>query len=370
MRGAGVGLVLTALVATTAAAQAPVVSIDPGSAQSTVVVSDLAVGGKDNPRYLTPPGNPAWDGVAQLWFRNSAGAVLSGCTGSLLVGGWDILTAAHCVNSASIASADVRFQVAPGVWTTLTVSTKAQMKIRPGYTGGVIEARDVAVLRLDALADAWIPRYSLLNGNPMGQRLLEIGYGTTGNGTTGASDGNSFFTDAVTRRQGANRFEAYCNTGGSSCSTTVSGGVPIAQRGVLVSDFDSGITNEGICKWFGFAPSAGTLPFGPVLCQNGYGLDEVGLGPGDSGGPAFVAGQIAGVASWIARIDAGPTGGFGALNGHACVARWATTLTAAVDDDCMANYKFVDAAMVPEPATYFLVGTGLGLMGLIRRRRA
>ena len=335
--------------------------------QSTVVVSDLAPGGNNNARYLTPPGNPAWDGVAQLYFRNSAGTLLSGCTGSLLVGGWDILTAAHCVNTASIASADIRFLVAPGVFITRTVSTKAQMHIRTGYTGAVIDPRDVAVLRLDALADAWIPRYSLLNGNPMLRTVTEVGYGTTGNGVTGASDGNNFFTDAVVRRQGQNRWEVYCNLNGTSC-TTNSAGVP--QRGVLVSDFDDGSTNSGICKWFGFAPSAGTLPFGPILCNNGNGLNEVGLGPGDSGGPGFVAGEIGAVASWIGRIDAGPTGGFGSLNGHACVANWASTDPVYRNDDCKSNYDFVMANTVPEPATYVLVGSGLALIGLIRRRRA
>lgn len=367
MRGAAVGLALTALMAGTAAAQEPSASIDPGSVQSTLVVADLAPGGNNNPRYLTPPGNPAWDGVAQLYFRNSAGTLLSGCTGSLLVGGWDILTAAHCVNSAAITSADVRFLVAPGVFVTRTVSTKAQMHIRPGYTGAVISSRDVAVLRLDALADAWIPRYSLLNGNPMLQTVTEVGYGTTGNGVTGASDGNNFFNDAVVRRQGKNRWEAYCNTGGSSCSMNSAG---VALRGVLVSDFDDGTVNSGICKWFGNGFYIGHPTFGPILCNNGFGLDEVGLGPGDSGGPGFVAGQIGAVASWIGRIDAGPTGGFGALNGHACVANWASTDPAYVNDDCKANYDFVMARTVPEPATYFLVGSGLALIGLIRRRRA
>ena len=380
MRVGLLGAALTVAVSGVAMAQA--VNADLSNAvnapKSIIVVAQTAPPAQNDPRYLTPYGSTPWDGVAQLYMRNAGGNVASGCTGTLLDGGRAILTAAHCVsNGASLTafSVDVRF-LGPLGFVTYTVSTQSQIHVRSGYNGSVINTRDVAVLYLDRTADAAIPRYGLFQGNPLLAKASLVGFGTSGTGLTGANDGNNFFNNNVIRRQGNNRWEATCSTGGS-CTAN---GAGQALRGVLLDDFDNGLSapaaqnGNGMCRFFGMPLADPT--FGPMLCQTGYGLDEVGLGPGDSGGPGFLGQQIAGVASFLATLggDPFPSGGFQSLNGHACVANYVSPDAGfANSDDCAANYGFVTDQMalaaVPEPATFALLATGLGLVGLVARRR-
>ena len=376
MRVGLLGAALTLVASGTAMAQGLNADLSNAKATPNLIVAQTTGLKQNDPRYLTPFGTTPWDGVAQLYMRNSLGNIASGCSGTLMAGGRAILTAAHCVsNGASLTafSVDVRF-LGPSGFVTYTVSTQAQIKVRPGYNGSVINTRDVAVLYLDQSANPSIPQYSLLNGNPLLNKAVLVGYGTSGTGLTGGNDGNNFFNNNVIRRMGNNRWEATCSTGGA-CTVDAAGD---ALRGVLLDDFDNGFSapaannGNGMCRLFG-SPLADPT-YGPMLCDTGYGLDEVGLGPGDSGGPGFISGQIAGVASFLATLGGDPfaSGGFQSLNGHACVANSVSLDPVfANTDDCAANYNFVSAQMaaIPEPATFALFATGLGLVGLVVRRR-
>jgi hypothetical protein len=98
----------------------------------------------------------------------------------------------------------------------------------------------------------------------------------------------------------------------------------------------------------------------PLLCNTQVTddiLDEVGLGRGDSGGPALFNGMIVGVASWGARLDnTYPSFGWGSINGHA------STVNAA-------NLAWIQSQVIPEPGTYAMVVVGLLGTGLVARRR-
>jgi hypothetical protein len=138
-----------------------------------------------------------------------------------------------------------------------------------------------------------------------------------------------------------------------------------ANQGILVYDFDNGSYNRNrLCGVFGL-PEGSADP----LCETGYGLDEVALGRGDSGGPGFVFNvlsgkwEIAGVASWGtsgfasngATCPSSRIGCFGALGGHTAVGREYA-------------YNFISQS-VPEPGTWALMVAGLAGICVVARRR-
>ena len=156
------------------------------------------------------------------------------------------------------------------------------------------------------------------------------------------------------RRTGSNLFDASCfgDLSGAYCYNSLA---PSALRygagGSLLYDFDpaGGSISSFSCATLGY-------------CEAGYGLREVAVGRGDSGGAAFTTGfEIAGVASWGSGSSS--LGAFNSIGGHACVAQYTA------NEFCMANYDFVKASTVPEPATLSLFGTGLFALALGLRRR-
>ena len=98
----------------------------------------------------------------------------------------------------------------------------------------------------------------------------------------------------------------------------------------------------------------------------GQGNFEINTAPGDSGGPAFIGGKIAGVTSWGectgADIDLTRTAGgycnstnstFGEIFGETRVSQYAA---------------WIDGqTATPEPATYAMMLAGLALLGCARR---
>jgi hypothetical protein len=357
-QSAALGLALSiagvAQAQTTATAQ-----VDLSTVSNFTMVSDNRTPGAgvgiDNPIYRAGGfgAGSANASVVNLWF-NRVGGGISGCTGTML-NARQILTAAHCVSNGTAltsTSFTARFRVGSGNtaadWIEVTGSGYA---VRDGYTGVVIEERDVAVLTLSADAPAWAAGRGLADG-PALVRSTIGGYGRYGVIGAGVSFSDQFTNSAIVR-SGWQQFETTCRTGGS-CSTNT--GDFNNFGGVLLADADlSGTSAAG-----GFMCAA--LRF----CNAGFSdFMEVGINRGDSGSAALDAnGRIIGVASWGSISDPGSLIPVGGNIGYACVANVVGNAA------CQANFNWVQAQVVPEPSTYALMATGLaGLAAMARRRR-
>lgn len=320
--------------------------------ESFVVVGDSTVGpavGINNLLYLPPSTDNNYSGVVNLWLDDLDLNRRFGCTGSLL-SNRQILVAAHCVTTAGAVTTDrftARFRNADGTFTSVTGTVIA---VRADYSGNVLEEQDVAVLTLSADAPSTARRYTLFQGNPLGDYTM-AGFGRTGTGVTGSiNTANNQFGAVNVLRAGRNTFETTANDAGRFA--TAANPNPGAFGGILISDFDRIGEN-----------TAGAICASLNICGTGVDL-ESSIGGGDSGGAAFTnTWQVLGVASWgTTRDNVGSL--YSSYFGYVCVANYAPNA------NCTANYNFVMAQLVPEPSTYALMGTGLiALAGIVRRRR-
>ncbi len=275
------------------------------------------------------------------------------CTASR-IGPWTMITAAHCVSDentgavfSTASTALVGFRV-PGATQTspsFGVAAVAQIVVDPFWHGfnnpTNLLANDIAILQFNFTLPSFITTYNLFTGDPVGKQATLVGDGTFG-GPTGAEgfDGR--------RRWGTNRVD-YQEFG------------PYNDFLDLYTDFDDPNDPLGTFDTF--------CHYG-VACDQGI-FSEAALGEGDSGGPLFVNGQIAGINSFstytcdpnflpatCVPVVADPTRpyeSFGSLNGFAPIA---------------ANLGFIRAQLAPEPSTIVFVATGLAAVaGIAHRRR-
>lgn len=216
--------------------------------------------------YIVNPGQ-GYDGVVDLILEGSR------CTGALLPTGAHILTAAHCVTddvgNQDVFSGTATFELLTGD-TSLSIEN---FFIHENWTSSLFNGNDIAVLELEDIAPEAAERYDLYREvDEVGQIGDKVGYGWSGNGNIGS------IISSGTKRRGQNLYDS---TGALFGGTT----------GLLAYDFDNGqAENDG----FGFF-------FGDNYADLGLGLDEVNAAPGDSGGPTFINGQIAGVTSFGMR---------------------------------------------------------------------
>jgi len=288
-------------------------------------------------------GSSVLDGVVRIFFDQNQDLIYGNggdtiCSGSLLMNGYSILTAGHCVDEmiALGFGAQVGFL---GAATQLFTTTTALLF--PGYSGVANDPRDIALLQLPAEV-AGVARYDIYRGfDEVGQGVTLAGYGRSGNGTgtTGSSG---------TRRQVNNTIDGLWGFAPTS---------PFFGLTSLAYDFDNP----------GFAPAID--PFGTCFGVPQAGVAGEGMiAPGDSGGPLFIAGRIAGVHSWGGTNGAacgdtygGVNSSWGEFGGDTRVSLFASWIDA---------HTLSDTEPVPEPVSVLLLASGLAGLAAARRRQS
>lgn len=315
-------------------------------------------------------------GVGQLLLTQTGQPGAGLCTGSR-IGPRQILTAAHCLtddsNNLTADGGQVGFINENGQLEIYDIAPITSDNIHPLYDGVLLNGYDVAVLELVQKPGDNIETYSLYRGNDeLSQEYTKVGFGGLGNGDVGArfnlrDNDNDGTPDTVVRElgyklQGTNKYEATM-----SFINAIQGliGAPLFgnQDTMLLSDFDNGLVAnnafqqaDAFLQGFGiFVDGAGT--FGDLGTQF-----EVNTAPGDSGGPGFIDGKIAGITSFgisyltfFGELDGVLNSGFGEWSGDARVS---------------AALAFIDEfTPVPVPAAVWMFATVLAAGGALRRKK-
>jgi len=215
--------------------------------------------------YVVPTGG--FSGVVSIFGTETRGS------GALLSTGLHILTAAHVVSGYSAADMTVYFDLGSGRQ-SYDVSA---INMHPLYVDGNFPAYDIAVITLASAAP--VAGYSIYRGSSeLGTNFQLVGYGMAGTGAGGQEEAEQ--TDQEVKRTGSNTYEAlYSQTLG------IAGFESVPTNSLLFYDFDDGSSARDA-----MAVLAG-------VNNLGLGLNEVNSTQGDSGGPTFINGQIAGIVS-------------------------------------------------------------------------
>ena len=215
-----------------------------------------------------------FDGVAKLLMsgrleKDEQTVGYSGiCTGALLEGGRHVLTAAHCFSLTTeegtydADNVTVVFELPGRTYEMGPIN--AGLYVHPDWDPTGIAGNDIAVIELPVEAPREANRYDIYrNAGEVGKNGVKAGYGRPGTGADGSAN-----IPSGTKRFGWNKYDASAGPAGAS------------KHSMLFYDFDNGKAEN---SFFG--------------SHFGLGVFEVNAAPGDSGGPTFIDGQIAGVTS-------------------------------------------------------------------------
>ena len=246
-----------------------------------VTTSDI-----NDPKYVISPGEVLTGNFADIMAGKDLDGVVelsigdSSCTGSLLSSGKHILTAGHCLFNEQPGNVSVIFRTETG---TKTIAAK-QLFVHPSYNND-FSSHDIAIIELSEEAPVSASRYDIYRDqDEIGKTFLKVGHGISGKTKEQES------TSDYKKRAGLNIFDSLADQVNAEFGE---GSIPNGTQ--LAFDYDNGlVANDAFGKFFNK----------PNL---GLGLDEVNTAQGDSGGPAFINGKIAGVTSSGIGKNAGVT---------------------------------------------------------------
>ncbi len=252
----------------------------------TAVARPLYTTVDDPANHIVSPGGPL-DGVGQLILNRSDGTFI--CSGSLLLTGEHVLTAAHCVTDENgiinLFSGSVTFFGNSG---TEVISLDAAQTVVPiNWDGDYLRGNDIAVIKLVKEASPDITRYDIdkNKNDDVGTIGEKAGFGASGTGDTGWT-----FSDGQ-ERAGKNKYDDFADVWLKLVGFKQ--GKDFDKGSVLLYDFDNGLAENDA---FGFFFRNSDL---------GLGIEEVSAAFGDSGGPTIVDGKITGVTSYILSLTVG-----------------------------------------------------------------
>jgi hypothetical protein len=225
-------------------------------------------------RALTGTG---YDGVVRISTGSAYG------TGVLLWEGHAVLTAAHLFSS-NPGTVKVNFETAAGKQSI----DSARVLVNPNYNP-LNSNSDLALVWLSTAAPVAAERYQLYrSSDEIGQNMTLVGYGRPGTGSSGVLTN---YTGDPIRQMASNVFDVEMSAVKKTMGSAM-GWSPLASS-QLGADFDDGTVQHD--AW-------GQLM---GLPQKGAGQSEGLITPGDSGGPAFIAGRVAGIASYSSSLALG-----------------------------------------------------------------
>ncbi|NRA29400.1 MAG: trypsin-like serine protease [Parvularculaceae bacterium] len=301
----------------------------------------------DGPNYAPNE----FSGVGQLVLTQTGQQGAGLCTGSR-IGETQILTAAHCLTDGNgdvvFDGGQVGFITEDGSVEVYSIVAPTSDNIHPDYNGDLLDGNDFAVLELTAVPSDAVEIYGLYTQqNELFQTYTRVGFGTLGAGDTGLNDGELGF-----KLKGENVYES-----SMEFLSFISSADPDS---ILLSDFDNGSAAQNLFQLLFDLFDPGTFSdLGTLLESNSA--------PGDSGGPSFIDGMIAGVTSFGLQLatEDGPFGdldlvlnsSFGELMGDARVSAGLPFIN-----------SFLVAEPIPVPAAAWLFGSAFA-GGFLRSRR-
>ena len=319
----------------------------------------ITVGDPEDPMYANA-GDNLRNGVGSIFIEFN-GIPQGGyiCTASA-ISEKHILTAAHCVVEQGDSVKRLRFILNAGLDEPLILEA-AGFAVHPWYSlfapfYGAFAHGDIAIVELVEPLPEYVEIYDIYrDDDEFDKEARHYGYGRSGKGNKGATQDADFF---------------YARTGLNMYEQTLQPLLGDRIEDQLLLDFDSGGSkHNAMAWWFSTASKCGPDNDTPPWAQDGqcttfkdgnypdfkgFGKFEVGVAPGDSGGPSFIDDKIAGVHSFgFTHFCEGVTNGteftcgldssFGEMSGDTRVSFYQGYIDGVVEEN-------VEMTPIPEPA--------------------